>query len=301
MTRKKFPIGIQTFEDIRNNNFIYIDKTDLIYKLAHTGKFYFLSRPRRFGKSLLISTLEAYFLGKKELFKGLAIEKLETEWTEHPVIWIDFCGQYYEDISALKNWLGHQLGIHEKKYGLENCNADVSILGYHFSKDSIGVYNPFSLLNVFSSLQLEDFWFQTGTPTFLLELLKQSHYDVTDLEGVTMDSESLSNYSVESDDPIPIFYQSGYLTIKGYKKEFDEYVLGYPNNEVRKGFLKFIAPACHIFIFEFKLDRSANEALCQIEARHYADRFLADARTIVKIGVNFTSADHQLESWKIAQ
>ena len=255
--------------------------------------------------------------------------------------------------------------------------------GYHFSDNMLGVYNPFSILNVLYSLKIRDFWFQSGTPTFLMELLQQSHYDITDLEGVRMDGNDISNYRAEANNPIPIFYQAGYLTIKDYT-EFEEFVLGYPNLEVRRGFLKFIAPTyvppisksgfdipafvtdlrhndvegfmtrlkafiaamdyelfdkelkeryfqtifylifrlagsyiqveqhtsrgridavvetkTHIYLFEFKLDKSVEEALAQIEERGYADRYLADTRQMVKIGAKFNSTTHQLEAWEV--
>ncbi len=375
MARKKFPIGIQTFERIIKDGYAYVDKTSLVYKLVSEGKAYFLSRPRRFGKSLLISTLEAYFLGKKELFKGLAIDELETEWEEHPVFRIDFNAANFDSVEVLTNklnlflveWeclygqrkeevslsdrfagiikrackktgkqvvvlvdeydkpllqtimnekLGDQFrdilkafygvlkssdeylkfvlltgvtkfskisifsdlnqlqdismsryydslcGITDdelKKYFQEDiqlladkenvtCAKMLEILrlrydGYHFSNNLLGVYNPFSILNVFYNLELRDYWFQTGTPTFLMELLKQSHYDITDLEGVRMDANDISNYRAEVDSPIPVIYQTGYLTIKGYNERRGNYTLGYPNAEVKNGFLKFIAPS----------------------------------------------------------
>jgi len=516
MTRKKFPIGIQTFSEIRNNNFVYVDKTELIYKLVSEGKVYFLSRPRRFGKSLLISTLEQFFLGKKELFQGLKIAELEKEWNEYPVFRLDFNAENFESVQVLSNHINQFLVGLERKYGryeeevsisarfggvirracehsgkrvvvlvdeydkpllqsIDNealCDQlrellkafygvlkssdeylkfvfltgvtkfskvsvfsdlnqlkditmwqdysalcgitgeelelyfkdDIQLLadkygetyddmrerlrirydGYHFSENSVGVYNPFSILNTFDSLSLKDYWFQTGTPTFLMELLRNAHYDITDLEGVRMEANDISNYRAESNNPVPVIYQAGYLTIKAFDLKRERYTLGYPNAEVKNAFLKFIAPAyippitknafCidgfmddiedgnvegfmtrfkaliaaidytlfdkelkekyfqtifylvfsmvgavvrtevhtsngsidavvesgdHIYVFEFKLDKSVEEALSQIERKQYVDRYLADHRKTVKIGANFSSTTHQLEAWKI--
>ena len=368
-----YPIGIQNFEKLRKGGYVYIDKTDLIYRLATTGTYYFLSRPRRFGKSLLISTMDAYFSGKKELFKGLAMEQLEKDWIEYPVLHLDLnSGKYmnpedldivldqhlnnweeqygvvrkYDDCSArmndvidvvcsktgrkvvilideydkpIVNNLGNEAlvdyyrrtlqgfysvlkakdgqikfgfltgvskigklsvfsslnnlkdismvkdyadicGISEKELH-DNFDESVSELGeandltkdycylklkemydgYHFTHNSAGVYNPFSLLNTFSDREFKDYWFETGTPTLLVNVMKKTSFDVTTLsDRVVVSADDLSGMQDIINNPIPLFYQTGYLTIKDYDKEFKEYTLGFPNDEVKTGFLKFI-------------------------------------------------------------
>lgn len=372
---RKLPIGIQTFEDIRKGNYLYVDKTALAWRIANTGKPYFLSRPRRFGKSLLLSTFESYFTGRKELFKGLAIEQLESEWTVHPVLHLDLNAEKYNSPERLHAMLSSQLTQWESKYGkgedettlslrftgvirrayeqtgrgvvvlvdeydkpllqainnpelLENYQqtlkafygvlkssdrhlrfvfltgvtkfSQVSVFsdlnqlndismdfsyatlcgitpeeltsvfgpeinrmgsrndmtdeeiieemirkydGYHFHPNSEGVLNPFSVLNAFNKLEFGSYWFQTGTPTFLVELLKRSNYDLRVLiDGVEVPASSFTEYRVDANNPIPLIYQSGYLTIKEYDNRFKNYVLGFPNEEVKYGFLDFLLP-----------------------------------------------------------
>lgn len=176
MSSKNYPIGIQNFESLRKDNFFYIDKTALIYQLVKTGRYYFLSRPRRFGKSLLLSTLEAYFQGRKELFVGLAMEKLEKDWTEYPILHIDLNIEKYDNPESLTNILEKYLAKWEELYGANASEA--------------GVLN-----NIYGD-----------------------------------------------DEPIPVIFQSGYLTIKGYDKEFGLYRLGFSNKEVEEGFMKFLVP-----------------------------------------------------------
>lgn len=516
-TFKKYPIGIQSFEKLIEDSYLYVDKTALIYNMIQSGTIFFFSRPRRFGKSLLVSTLEAYFLGKKDLFKGLAMEQLETEWLEYPVLHLDFSGRNYENKESLLAHLNMYLEKWEKLYGNEkrdfsaeerfryvienafeqtgkrvvvlideydkpmleaignkelmeayrnilrgfygvlkpadqylkftlltgvtkfgqmsvfsdlNQLEDISMSstydtlcgiteeeifqyfdddiramaekfetsyedvidklrrqydGYHFSKANKGVYNPFSLLNVFKQKEFSNYWFQTGTPTYLLKLLKRNNYDITSLEGIKLSADEFADYRAEIEKPIPMIYQSGYLTIKDYDPIINEYTLGFPNEEVRGGFLRFIAPSyipligntglsasdfirdlyannvegfmtrfksfvasidyelfddklkeryfqiifylvfslagaevspkvhtsdgrmdaviktpSNIYIFEFKLDKSAEEAMEQIELKHYPDRYLSDSRDIVKIGANFKSETRSLDKWVIA-
>lgn len=364
-----YPIGIQNFEKIRTEDFLYVDKTAEIYKLAKEGRYYFLSRPRRFGKSLLVSTMEAYFAGRKELFSGLAIEKLETEWKQHPVLHLDLSGVSYTDefvlervlsdklakwetlygavntsdilglrfkevIEAAYNKTGNQVAILIDEYdkpiidnlgneptlshlrstlqgfysvmksmdaricfgfltgeikigkmsvfsGLNNLN-DISMIpdyvdicgvsetelheyfdesiselssanemskeecyvklksmydGYHFCEDSIGIYNPFSLLNTFQNKKFREYWFETGTPGFLVEVMRKTSFDVTTLENQTVDSTLMSNADAIFENPVPYLFQSGYLTITGYNDMFRLYQLGFPNQEVKNGFL----------------------------------------------------------------
>jgi hypothetical protein len=380
------PIGIQDFEDIRTSGYVYVDKTAWVYRLASEGKPYFLSRPRRFGKSLLLSTLKAYFLGKRELFEEaggrprLAIADLETEWVEHPVFHFDLNVEKYDSPAALGSaldlnlrflesdwdvnpeasspstrflslikraaeksgrkvavlideydkplletmedpilneeirkglkafygvlktadpWLCFVLltgvtkfsqvsvfsdlnqlrdisldeayaeicGISEREL-TENFEIELRALaeknglsqdealggmrkrfnGYHFSGygekgESSGVYNPFSVLNTFASGRFQYYWFQTGTPTFLIKLLQQADFDLRDFAGgITIERASIYNYRIQGGNPVPILYQSGYLTITGYDEQVDEYILGFPNEEVRYGFLNFLLP-----------------------------------------------------------
>ena len=370
----KYPIGIQSFPDIRERGFVYVDKTAFVYRMALMGKFYFLSRPRRFGKSLLVSTMEAYFLGRKDLFKGLAIEQLETEWKTYPVLHLDLNAQNYVDGKALREELDKHLVIWEQTYGMaidkslspetrfynvirtayEQTGSQVVVLvdeydkpllatidnkslheayrntlkaffsvlksldacirfvfltgvskfshvsifsdlnnltdismhpkyvdicgiseqelhdyfddsireladangvtyeeacerlrkqydGYHFRENSVGIYNPFSLLNTFDNLVFNDYWFATGTPTFLVKLLQQYDYELHDLKGIYVDGDTLSSVDEEYNDPIPVLFQSGYLTISGYDSELG-YRLDFPNQEVERGFFRFLMP-----------------------------------------------------------
>ena len=370
----KYPIGIQSFEKLRTNGYVYVDKTAHVYRMTRDMSCYFLSRPRRFGKSLLVSTLEAYFLGQKDLFKGLAIEKLETEWKTYPVLHLDLNAQNYVNEKALHEELDKHLVIWEQTYGMsvdkslspetrfynvirniyqqtglqvvvlvdeydkpllstidnkplhdayrDTLKAFFSVLksmdaclrfvfltgvskfshvsifsdlnnlddismdpryvdicgisekelyvyfddsireladangmtneetreklrkqydGYHFCENSIGVYNPFSLLNTFAKGVFNDYWFATGTPTFLVKLLQRYDYELHDLKGIYVDGDTLSSVGEEYDDPIPVLFQSGYLTIAGYDPELG-YRLDFPNQEVERGFFRFLLP-----------------------------------------------------------
>lgn len=373
-TTVKYPIGIQNFESLIKDGYLYIDKTALIYKLVTTGRYYFLSRPRRFGKSLLVSTLEAYFQGKKELFKGLAIEQLEKDWTSRPVFHLDLNTSKYSSKEDLEKVLNDHLCYWESLYGtrpseqtlalrfggvvnrahkqsgervailideydkplVQNIdNADLqqelrdilrtfySVIkskdgdikfglltgvskfgklsifsdlnspeeislqldwatlcgiteeeihfqlmpcvdemarandmtreealatlkqqydGYHFHPKAVGVYNPYSLLNALKSKEYGDYWFETGTPTMLVKLLKQTNYDLNDLPNTLITSDKLNSVDVVETNPIPLIFQSGYLTIKGYDKRFRMYELGFPNGEVENGFVNFLLP-----------------------------------------------------------
>ena len=370
-----YPIGIQNFEKLREDGYTYVDKTALIYKLATSGTYYFLSRPRRFGKSLLISTMEAYFSGKKDLFKGLAMEQLEKDWIQYPVLHLDLNGIAYNSDDVLDQVLNDKLSDWEAEYGIiatstvpglrfqniidaayESTGHKVVVLideydkpivdnlvnpelvdnfkktlqgfysvlkakdgqikfgfltgvskigklsvfsslnnlrdismeteysdicgisgdelhtyfdesiaelaqanklsidecynklkykydGYHFCEDSPGMYNPFSLLNTFISNKFRDYWFETGTPTLLVNVMKQTLFDVTRfLEDIDVSAFSISSLQDIAQRPIPLMHQTGYLTIKGYDKEFKEYTLGFPNDEVKNCFLKSIYP-----------------------------------------------------------
>lgn len=512
MSNKIYPIGIQNFEKIRKDGYFYIDKTALVYQLAKTGSYYFLSRPRRFGKSLLISTFEAYFQGKKELFEGLAIEKLEKDWIKYPILHLDLNARNYENKDSLKEELNKHLEVWERtynspyadrapeerfyhvirlaceqtgqrvvilvdeydkpmlqaignhelqdeyrktlkpfygvlktmdgcikfalltgvtKFGKVSVSSDLNNLedlsmwnkyvdicgvsdkelhenleeemhefaeaqgmtyeqfcdklrefydGYHFTQNSIGIYNPFSLLNAFDRKEFGSYWFETGTPTYLIELLKRYHYDLEHMAHAETYADVL-NSIYGDEDPLPVIFQSGYLTIKGYDERFGIYRLGFPNREVEEGFVKFLVPYYtrfnkieapfeiqkfvheveignpdaffhrlqsffadtpyelvkdlelhyqnvlfivfklagfyvkveyhtsqgridlvvqtdkYIYVMEFKLEGSAEEALKQINDKQYALPFEADSRKLFKIGVNFSNVTRNIERW----
>ena len=515
MSNKIYPIGIQNFEKLRTGGYFYIDKTELIYRIIKTGSYYFLSRPRRFGKSLLISTIEAYFQGKKELFEGLAMEKLEKDWIEHPILHLDLNAKKFDTEDDLLRLIARQFLIYEQEYGsvqsdetiddrfvtlirkayektgrkvvilideydkpllqtIENTTLqkeyretlkafygvmksmdgyiqfamltgvtkfgkvsvfsdlnnldDISMWneyieicgisereihdnleaelhefaaargvtydklctelkenydGYHFTHNSIGMYNPFSLLNAFKRKEFGSYWFETGTPTYLVKLLKKHHYNLERMAHEETDAQVLNSIDSESTNPIPVIYQSGYLTIKGYDERFGMYRLGFPNREVEEGFIRFLLPfytnvskvetpfaiqkfvrevesgdynsffrrlqsffadttyevireqELHyenvlfiifkligfytqveyntndgridlvlrtdkfIYIMEFKLEGTAEEALQQINDKHYALPFEMDGRKLLKIGVNFSEKTRNIEKWVV--
>ena len=369
MEERFLPIGIQDFEDLRNRKCVYVDKTAFIYKLVREGKPYFLSRPRRFGKSLLLSTMEYYFLGKKELFHGLAIENLEKDWTEYPVIKISFGADNYPDSGSLKSAINFMLSKYEKKYEvpvddmrsaprlnnlittayektgkqvvilldeydkpildalytedeeqnrqelrsfyspLKDCDKYIRFLfitgitkvshvnifsglnqlddisldsayssicgiseteldqyftpeiealaerqemtveevkakladmydGYHFTHNVDGVYNPFCLLKCFKANDFGSYWFESGTPSFLVKTLQNQPLELeTMVNGRLATENQFKNYDPDSHNMLPVVYQSGYLTIKDFEKETRLYTLDFPNREVEEGFL----------------------------------------------------------------
>lgn len=512
---RKFPIGIQSFEKVRTNGYVYIDKTEYIYRMVHEGSAYFLSRPRRFGKSLLVSTFEAYFKGKKELFKGLEIEKSENEWKEYPVLHIDLNARNYENRDSLIAILNQHLEKWEEQYGTEKSNrkpeerfsyliekiyrstgAPVVVLvdeydkpllqtihnaplqeeyrailkafygvlkstdaylkfvfltgvtkfgqvsvfsdlnhlkdisqdarygslcgitqqelsenfaeeleefaqkenttvgllcdkmkrmydGYRFNHTMQGVYNPFSLLNAIDAKEFRSYWFATGTPTFLIELLRKSDYDLRRIEGIEIDESQFADYRAGNSDPIPVIYQSGYLTIRDYDERFRIYTLGFPNDEVKYGFLNSLVPYYttlsgeentfhirrfvreleegdieaflerikvffssipyelhentekhyqsifylifrllgqfinaevrsakgradavvrtekYVYVFEFKMDGSADDALRQIEDKEYMIPYTMDGKIMIEAGVNFDTSIRNIADWKI--
>ena len=524
----KYPIGIQSFDRIRNEGYVYVDKTDLIYQLVTTGSIYFLSRPRRFGKSLLVSTLEHYFLGHKELFKGLAMEQLEQNWYEYPVFHIDFNNTQFEKSGNLENKINIYLTAWEQIYGalpvkgdlgdrfayvLEQAHKqtgrravvlvdeydkpildvldsgkmtveddqeilleeqhrnilkgfysvfkgadahlqfvlltgvtkfsqvsvfsgfnqpdDISMVrdyeslcgitkdellsvfgdsihlladelnlneeqtiqvlkdrydGYHFGKRMTDIFNPFSILKCFRHLSVEDYWFASGTPTYLVRLLNHSGEQLNEMIGQYYFPEEFIDYKATVEQPLPMIYQSGYLTIKRYNRDLNTYLLDFPNNEVKKGFLALVASNylqskervtswiqqavmalqrgrleqfrdqltaflasvpysmrrkqdereyeryfqytfylllrllsvytvynemeqsrgrvdCivetpdYVYIFEFKLDGSAEQALQQIKDKGYARPYLTDTRKLYQIGVNFSSETGTIEGF----
>lgn len=371
---RKYPIGIQTFADIRNDGYVYIDKTHCVEQLVKSGKFYFLSRPRRFGKSLLISTLLSYFEGKRELFKGLHIDRDDVEWVERPVIRLDFNAELYNGVDAIYSIINRQLSRYERKYGLEantdtvnarfenliqgahektghrvailvdeydkpmlqaigkpelsdayreilkafygvmkgsdqhirfalltgvtkfskvsifsdlnninditqnvmfhdicgiteqelhdNLDEDIQELadandmtkdecyaklkkqydGYHFTRKirTSGIYNPYSVLNALFEKDFRDYWFQTGTPTFLLKVLRNCHYRLDNITKDAVTADLLGEVNSLEHTPLPLLYQSGYLTLTDYNEEFKEYTLDFPNEEVRTGFFRYL-------------------------------------------------------------
>ena len=524
----KYPIGIQSFDQIRNEGYVYVDKTALIYQLVTTGKIYFLSRPRRFGKSLLVSTLEHYFLGHKELFKGLAMEQLEQDWFEYPVFHIDFNNADFTEAGKLASVLKGYVTSWERIYGkspdfedignrfayvLEQAQKqtgrravvlideydkpildvldsgyttqqngqeilleeqhrnilkgfysvfkgadahlkfvlltgvtkfsqvsvfsgfnqpdDISMVedfealcgitkeelltvfaesirelalkwkiteeevkiklkrqydGYHFSENLLGVYNPFSLLSCFKHKKMADYWFASGTPTYLVRLLSHTQEQLNEMVGQYYFPEEFVDYKATVEQPLPMIYQSGYLTIKDYDPEMNSFLLDFPNNEVKKGFLTLVATSylqpqeriiswiqqavkalrqgkieqfrdqltaflasvpysmrrkqdereyeryfhytfylllrllsvymvysekeqsqgrvdCivetpdYVYIFEFKLDGSAEQALQQIKDKGYARPYLSDPRKLYQIGVNFSSETGTIEGF----
>ena len=379
--KRKLPIGIQSFEKIRDDGFLYVDKTEYVYQLVHNNVPYFLSRPRRFGKSLLLSTMKAYWEGKRELFEGLKIAELESDhpeaWKSYPVFYFDFNGVNYQEKGTLEESLNTQLKRWESNYGCKGENStlserfqnlllsarmqtglrcvvlvdeydkplldvienqalqehnkealkgffstlksfdeyiqfifitgvskfhkvsifsdlnqlnDISLDeayaslcgmtedelrrdfsseiqalsnkhgmsapqclealktqydGYHFYPNSAGVYNPYSLLKAFFSKDFGSYWFETGTPTFLIRKLREINFDVRRFTDRTIyTSESvLKDYTGDMTDPIPLLYQTGYLTIADYDRDRRRYTLSFPNEEVKYGFLESLMPA----------------------------------------------------------
>lgn len=370
----KYPIGIQHFESLREDGYLYVDKTRILYDIVSNGRYYFLSRPRRFGKSLLISTLGAYFEGKRELFQGLAMEQLEQEWRVHPVLRLDLNTEKYDSIDSVDKKLDREFRIWENLYGADpaettlpmrfegiiqrayektgervvilvdeydkpllqvisdkslqdeyratlksvygalksmdgcirfallagvtkfskvsvfsdlNNIEDISMNpsyydicgisgqelhdvfdeeigefakvndqtreeayamleqrydGYHFAPDTPGMYNPFSVLLTLKNQQYGSYWFSTGTPTYLVELLKEVDMNPTELSGYEASASELDSVHIKVDNPIAVLYQSGYLTIKGYDRSVRLYTLDYPNEEVKEGFMSFLMP-----------------------------------------------------------
>ena len=520
----KYPIGIQSFDRLIEDGFVYVDKTDMIYSLVKEGMIYFLSRPRRFGKSLLVSTLKNYFLGRKELFKGLKIDSLENEWKIYPVFHMDFNGGNFTCKGALNAMIDDYISGWEKLYDISGVDKEVglgvrfrhvlskahevsghravvlvdeydkpildvldidkdleeehrnilkgfysvfksadehlqfvfltgvtkfsqvsvfsgfnqpfdismhskyetlcgisqeeldvifhepitdmsktygcsyeemrSMLksqydGYHFSKRMTDVYNPFSLLNSFATLDISDYWFKSGTPTYLIRLLSHTNENMNEITGKYYSAEEFIDYKANVEQPLPMIYQSGYLTIKDFDIEDNTFLLEYPNKEVKRGFLTMIASSyfnigetpswirsavsnlkkgniedfrigltsflasipytmrrkenerereryfhytfylimrligvytvytekvqshgrvdCivetpeYIYIFEFKLDGSADEAMCQIEEKGYAREYESDSRKLYKIGAVFSSETGTIEEWKMVE
>lgn len=529
----KYPIGIQDFKSIIEDGYVYIDKTKLIYDLVTNGKTYFLCRPRRFGKSLLVSTLKYYFLGNSELFRGLAVYGLEKEWAEHPVFQIDFNGENFTKPGVLEEMIEGTVAAWEQEYGrdpvqttigarfryvlrrahektgrravvlideydkpildvldtgimgndsvvtsdnipqrLEDIHRDllkgfysvfkaadqdlrfvlltgvtkfsqVSVFsgfnqpkdismdaryeslcgiteeelhsvfrariaemavkyrcteedmkamlkkrydGYHFSEEMKDIYNPFSVLNALDAMKIDDYWFKTGTPSYLIRLLNHTQENLSDFTGRYYQEKEFIDYKADVEMPLPMIYQSGYLTVKDYAPDVNAYKLDFPNDEVKSGFVSLVAAnyfkkrtgtdswvinvvmamrdgdtdamrdlftsfladipytmrrkdseaereryfhytiylimrmiSCYtvytekqnskgradcivetandVYIFEFKLDGSADNALRQIEEKGYVLPYVSDSRRIHCIGVNFSSKSGTIDEW----
>ena len=512
---RKYPVGIQVFSMIRNEHYLYVDKTEYVYRMTHANsKYMFLSRPRRFGKSLLTDTLQCYFEGRKELFEGLAIEKLETEWTEYPVLHFDMSTAKNLNKEGLEGELNLKLKAYEKIYGhdeaeievnqrlqglierayrqtgkevvvlideydaplldvmheeeelpklrnvmrnfysplkacgkylryvfltgitkfsqlsifselnnIENISMDTAYAvicgiteeemrtqmdidmelladklgtgkeeamerlkenydGYHFAWPSPDIYNPYSLLGALNKGKLESFWFGSGTPTYLIEMLNKYQIIPQAIGGRQCEASDFDAPTERMTDITPLLYQSGYLTIKDYSPFSELYLLDIPNKEVRIGLMKSLlanyvkrpaelrtlvgqmaerihfddmdgalrlmqtvlstVPYCEntryeghyqqmlyliftllgnfsdvevrtptgrvdvvmrthstLYIIELKLDKSAAEALRQIDLKQYPERFALCGLPIVKVGINFDTERHTLESWEI--
>ena len=529
-TIMKYPIGIQDFEKIITGGYVYVDKTALIHQLVSEGNIYFLSRPRRFGKSLLVSTLEAYFKGKKDLFNGLAIDSLEKEWAEYPVFHLSFGGENFLKHGALDTKLENIIGVWETEYGTDpnyttlgnrfqyvlkaahqkygrravvlideydkplldvldtgmktsdghnellleehnrnvlkgfysvfkeadkdlqfvlltgvtkfsqvsvfsgfNQPEDISMSrdyealcgiteeelysyfaepiaelakvndctidemkqllkkqydGYHFGRRMTDIYNPFSILNACKSRNIDDYWFRSGTPTYLVRLLNHSQENMNELTNRYYTTQQFIDYKADVEMPLPMIYQSGYLTIKDCNVRRNTYLLDFPNDEVKNGFISILANdylkprkdvnnwtqdvvdalecgdleqfrklltsfladipytmrrketerereryfhytfyllmrmvSCYtvytekqqsegrvdcivetpdyIYIFEFKLDGTADEALQQIEEKGYARPYEADKRKLFKVGTVFSSKTGTISEFKV--
>ena len=513
-----YPIGIQTFEEIITKNLCYVDKTEYVYRMTHnSGKYFFLSRPRRFGKSLLTSTFKSYFEGREDLFKGLAIERLEAEWTAYPVLHFSMAGGKHMEKEQLERYLDFILKGQEEKFGITNpgkdannrlteliqtahrqtgrqvvvlideydaplldvvhdeenlpilrnvmrnfysplkdcdpylrfvfltgitkfsqmsifselnnianismddeyagicgitseelttqMSADVDVLaekkgktreemlqtlreyydGYHFSPNSPDIYNPFSLLNAMARGVLDYYWFSSGTPTYLIEMLRKFHVLPSQIGGGEADKSEFDAPTENMASIMPLLYQSGYITIKGYDPETDLYQLDIPNREIRVGLFRSLLPnyigantvngtttiakmsalirrndmdgalgmlqdylatipyctganseghyqqmmyvifsilnhyvdvevrtprgrvdmvlrtATHLYLFELKMNQSAQAAMRQIDLKEYPKRFATCGLPIVKVGINFDVATHNITDWQVCE
>ena len=514
--QRLYPIGIQTFSKIREGNYLYIDKTAYVYRMTHSASSYmFLSRPRRFGKSLLTSTLHSYFSGRKELFHGLAMEKLEKEWTEYPVLHFDMSTAKHADSEQLLQELNLKLYGYEQIYGRleEEVNPNLRLMGlikrayeqtgkkvvvlideydaplldvvhewenldvlrnimrnfysplkacdpylryvfltgitkfsqlsifselnniknismdepyaaicgisedeirlqmkddlgelakkleitpeealmklkenydgYHFTSPSPDIYNPFSLLNAFADGKFGSYWFGSGTPTYLINMLKKFGVEPSEIGNNRVSVEDFDAPTERMTSIIPLLYQSGYITIKNYDEELDLYTLNIPNKEVRIGLMKSLLPhyvgskapetttmvaylsrdirngdmdtalrrlqtflstipQCDntkyeghyqqvfyiifsllgyyvdvevrtprgrvdivlrtkttLYVMELKLDKSAGEAMEQIDLKNYPERFALCGLPVVKVAVSFDSERCTIGGWEI--
>ena len=509
---KKLPIGIQSFSKMIESGFVYLDKTELIYKLANTEACYFLSRPRRFGKSLTLSTLHEYFNGRKDLFVGTKMEQLEQKWDKYPVLHFDFNASSYKTVDDVMSRISFMLSEYEDEYGrnpnastnserfqslittiakktgkkvvilvdeydkpllnnilndnlkdkirtvlkpfygvLKTCDTQIKMAfitgvtkfskvslfsdvnnmtdisnmldysticgatereihdqldgfvqnmadanhitkdqcykelkhwyeGFHFHQDSEDVYNPFGLMKALLEKEFKEYWFESGTPTFLVQVIKKRGMKISDLDCVKRTASQLSKIDNFNDDPVPLLFQSGYLTIKGYDPVLKRYTLTMPNKEIGEAFPTFILnynfpktdggdfditnfiedvllgnidgfmkrlsalladssyeivgdaekyfqnvfylifkllgfyaeverntsdgrmdavvkTPQYIYVFEFKLDKPAQEALDQIISKDYPLPFTVDGRKLYKVGVSFSSETRKVAEW----
>lgn len=512
----RYPVGIQSFVEMREGGYVYVDKTAFVHKLIRGGKYYFLSRPRRFGKSLLLSTIEAYFRGRRDLFSGLALDSLADSWEAHPILHLDLNVGVYDSPASLDAVLDYALSKWEDEFGIvhrdlppslrfssvierahrltgkkavilideydkpmlnaiddepladsfrsslkalygnlktmdshiefamltgvarfskvsifsdlnnlrdisfepkfsaicgitneeldqyfrqgieclgrrmgmsyDDTRAELKLSydGYHFSEDLCDIYNPFSIVNVFAAEDFHNYWFNSGTPSYVVKLLRNRQWDLRDLESYAIGSNRLESESIMSRDPLPTLYQSGYLTIKKYDPRRDQYLLGYPNREVEESFIDFLYPMylgldssktefeigkfvddveqgkprqfmtrldsllrgvphlgpgdpresnfqnaiylvfkmlgfyarmedhtsngriyltvetdAYVYVFEFKVGKTAAEAMAQIREKGYWKKFEASGKKIYLIGANFSPSERALDDIKI--
>ena len=273
-----YPIGIQSFEDIRRGGYVYVDKTALIYKLAATGKYYFLSRPRRFGKSLLISTMEAYFKGRKELFDGLAVASLEKDWTEYPVLHLDLSGVAYNQEEVIAKVLSNALCKWEKEYGSEN-NTDIPGIRFGFLNFLLGYYAPTQSDSTNTLISLMSMDVESGKPESLM----------TRLDALF----ARTNYQIQGDCEKDFQYAM-YIIIE-LMGEYVETERTTSNGRIDI----LIKTKDYVYIIEIKTDSTPDEALAQIEEKGYARPFADDPRRVFRIGVNFSTANRRIDGWKI--
>ena len=273
-----YPIGIQSFEDIRRGGYVYVDKTALIYKLAATGKYYFLSRPRRFGKSLLISTMEAYFKGRKELFDGLAVASLEKDWTEYPVLHLDLSGVAYNQEEVIAKVLSNALCKWEKEYGSEN-NSDIPGIRFGFLNFLLGYYAPTQSDSTNTLISLMSMDVESGNPEGFM----------TRLDALF----ARTNYQIQGDCEKDFQYAM-YIIIE-LMGEYVETERTTSNGRIDI----LIKTKDYVYIIEIKTDSTPDEALAQIEEKGYARPFADDRRRIFRVGVNFSTANRRIDGWKI--
>ena len=273
-----YPIGIQSFEDIRRGGYVYVDKTALIYKLAATGKYYFLSRPRRFGKSLLISTMEAYFKGRKELFDGLAVASLEKDWTEYPVLHLDLSGVAYNQEEVIAKVLSNALCKWEKEYGSEN-NSDIPGIRFGFLNFLLGYYAPTQSDSTNTLISLMSMDVESGNPEGFM----------TRLDALF----ARTNYQIQGDCEKDFQYAM-YIIIE-LMGEYVETERTTSNGRIDI----LIKTKDYVYIIEIKTDSTPDEALAQIEEKGYARPFADDPRRVFRIGVNFSTANRRIDGWKI--
>ena len=273
-----YPIGIQSFEDIRRGGYVYVDKTALIYKLAATGKYYFLSRPRRFGKSLLVSTMEAYFKGKKEQFDGLAVASLEKDWTEYPVLHLDLSGVAYNQEEVIAKVLSNALCKWEKEYGSEN-NSDIPGIRFGLLNFLLGYYAPTQSDSTNTLISLMSMDVESGNPEGFM----------TRLDALF----ARTNYQIQGDCEKDFQYAM-YIIIE-LMGEYVETERTTSNGRIDI----LIKTKDYVYIIEIKTDSTPDEALAQIEEKGYARPFADDRRRIFRIGVNFSTANRRIDGWKV--